>query len=344
MSNEHTHIFIGVDLHPKSFTACFMYPDGRIFTRRYNLKPWDIENFRKLLGKNVMVAVETTANADFFESLIEDDVKEVVRVNTRRFTLIRESLKKTDRNDARTLAFYLKKEVLPECRRKTPLQQEVMRLCNLHERWTCSRTREFNSIRDVYVRNGRPLDDGALSSRKKLLALDFTDFSESNRAELELYRGMAVEHYNRLRKVDLRIEELAVQLPGFSEIVRIKGVGTFTAAVVLATIGDISDFRNKKKLCSYIGLVPRVHQSESTVHLGGITKRGNPLARKTLIQAALVAVRNSPRMGLFHQRIKKKRGGGRANVAAARKLLDIIFDVLTKGWSESKEMYECRAA
>lgn len=344
MSAKSSPMFVGVDLHTKSFTACFMRSDGSNYLRTYQLKQWDANKFRSKLGQHVQIAVETTTTTGYFEMLFEADVEKIVRVNTRKFKLISQSLKKTDRNDARTLAFYLKQEVLPESRKKTVLQEETMRACNLHERWTGHRTRELNSIRDVYVRNGMALEGDALSSRKKLLALDFSGFNESDRLELDLHRDMAIVMTDRLKTVNNRIAELAVQLPGFKEIIKIKGVGIYTAAVVLAIIGDIRDFANKKKLCSYFGLVPSVRQSEATIHHGRTAKRGNKLARKVLIQSALIAKEYSLRLSGFHSRIKDRRGSGKANVALARKLLDIFFDVLTKGWSDEKEMSECRAA
>jgi hypothetical protein len=79
-------------------------------------------------------------------------------------------------------------------------------------------------------------------------------------------------------------------------------------------------------------IVPRVSQSNETDNRGRITKRGNRLLRSTLVQCTLVAVRYSPYLKSFYNRIKDRRGTGKAIIATARKLLTIIYDTLKNGW------------
>ena len=77
--------------------------------------------------------------------------------------------------------------------------------------------------------------------------------------------------------------------------------------------------------------MPRVSQSNDTDHRGRITKRGNKLARTTLVQCTLVAIRYSGYLNAHYRRIKERRGAGKAIIATARKLLAIIFDTLKSG-------------
>ena len=65
---------------------------------------------------------------------------------------------------------------------------------------------------------------------------------------------------------------------------------------------------------------------------GRNTKRGNKLMRTTLVQCTLVAIRYSGYLNAFYQRIKERRGAGKAIIATARKLLSIIYDTLKNGW------------
>jgi hypothetical protein len=55
-------------------------------------------------------------------------------------------------------------------------------------------------------------------------------------------------------------------------------------------------------------------------------------ARTTLVQCSLVATRYSPYLKNFHDRIRARRGTGKAIIATARKLLSIIYDTLRNGW------------
>ena len=66
----------------------------------------------------------------------------------------------------------------------------------------------------------------------------------------------------------------------------ICGIGVKSAMGIKAVIGDISNFEDEHKLVAYAGLCPRVHNSSETVSHGGITKMGNKLIRKLLVQCA----------------------------------------------------------
>jgi hypothetical protein len=46
----------------------------------------------------------------------------------------------------------------------------------------------------------------------------------------------------------------------------------------------------------------------------------------------LVAKKYSPYLKQFHERIKARKGGGKAIIATARKFLGIIYRTLKNGW------------
>ena len=97
-------------------------------------------------------------------------------------------------------------------------------------------------------------------------------------------------------------------------------------------IGEVEDFDSEAKLASYFGMVPRVSNSNETVQHGRITKRGSKLGRTTLVQCTLVAKKYSPYLKQFYERIKAKKGSGKAIIATARKFLGIIYRTLKNDW------------
>ena len=135
-----------------------------------------------------------------------------------------------------------------------------------------------------------------------------------------------------LKKLEKEIMSFAETLPGFKNLISIKGIGALSAAILLSTIGEISDFAKTGNLAAYLGIVPRVSQSNDQHLVGRITKRGSKIARKTLVQCTLVAKRYSPYLHSFYQHIKAKRGGGKAIIATARKFLNTIFYTLKNNW------------
>jgi transposase len=75
-----------------------------------------------------------------------------------------------------------------------------------------------------------------------------------------------------------------------------------------------------------------VQNSNQTEHLGRITKRGTKLGRTILVQCALIAKRYSSHLDRFYERIRARRGTGKAIIALARKFLGIIYHTLKNNW------------
>jgi transposase len=87
---------------------------------------------------------------------------------------------------------------------------------------------------------------------------------------------------------------------------------------------------NAKKLASWAGLVPSIHQSGNTVYMGKITKKGSKWLRWILIQAAQKASLTDPRLRNYYERVSKRRGHNKAVVAVAREMLTIIYHMLMR--------------
>jgi Transposase IS116/IS110/IS902 family len=102
--------------------------------------------------------------------------------------------------------------------------------------------------------------------------------------------------------------------------------------VLLSIIGDVKDFADENKLASYFGIVPKVADSNQTERHGRITKRGSKLGRLVLVQCTLMAKRFSPYLQQYYERIKGRRGSGKALITTARKFLWIIYRTLNEGW------------
>ena len=99
---------------------------------------------------------------------------------------------------------------------------------------------------------------------------------------------------------------------------------------ILAAIGDIQRFPDSQRLVGYSGLGARVHASANTYHTGKITKEGRCELRAALIASAWVAVRWSDYWRNIFQGLAKRIGKQKAITAIARKMLVVIWHVLTK--------------
>ena len=324
--------FIGVDLHTNSFTVCRLEADGSEHFETFTLSASALQTFCLSLDADDELAVEATGNTAWFCDEIRPCVGRIVVVNPRQFKVIRTSVKKTDRNDARALAFFLSRDMLPETRLKSTQESELASLTRTRDMLVKQRTMLLNGIHAMFVRHGMKLKKEGLSSRKRLRELDVSQFTPLEQIELAVQRDQALGLTEALSQLDKAIEDAASAMKGFEELTSIKGIGARSAAILLAGIGRVEDFPDADKLAAYVGIVPRVSNSNDTQHSGKITRRGNKLIRTTLVQCTLIAIRYSGYLNRHYQRIRERRGFGKAIIATARKLLSIICDTLKNGW------------
>ncbi|AKB42905.1 Mobile element protein [Methanosarcina sp. Kolksee] len=116
----------------------------------------------------------------------------------------------------------------------------------------------------------------------------------------------------------------------------IPGIGEIGAATLISEIGNLRDFPSGDKLASWLGIVPNVYQSADKYYKGRITKRGSKVARWILTQIAQAAARKkNSRLKEFFNRKMKSIGYAKAIIALARKIVTIIWHLIT-----NDEMYQ----
>ena len=125
--------------------------------------------------------------------------------------------------------------------------------------------------------------------------------------------------------------ELLAGHDGYRAVQQLPGIGPVPVAV--DGIGDITRFRHPARLCSWAGLTPRHHESDTTVVRGRITKQGSPALRWALVEAVQRTPAGTP-IRQARDAIIARRGiqaRNIAKVAAARKLLTCVFYVMRDG-------------
>jgi transposase len=172
------------------------------------------------------------------------------------------------------------------------------------------------AVSDLFGVGGRQLLDG--------LALD-PPFTARVGSLLRLIDALTFEIDTVTRRT---AADLATH-PGWRAIQVIDGVGPVLAAVFVAEIGDVTRFPGPEQLCSWAGLTPRHRESDTKVHRGRITKQGNTLVRWAAVEA-VQRVRSGP-VGSTRARLAERRGANIAKVAAARKLLTLVYWGLRDG-------------
>ena len=112
---------------------------------------------------------------------------------------------------------------------------------------------------------------------------------------------------SRRDRLTRQIEELMPSwsmAPVAAALQAMRGVALVVAVTVVAEVGDFRRFTNARQLMAYLGLVPSEHSSGSTVRRAGITKAGNALARRVLIEGAWTYRMSARVSRKLHDRLK----------------------------------------
>lgn len=322
--------YLGVDLHRTQFTVCTRLENGRTYLRQWPMR--ELQLFAAQLRKEDELAVEATGNTRLFYDGVKKSVSRIAVINPSQFKVISQSVKKTDKKDAELLALYLSKGLLPEVRMKERKQRELNHLAQTRDLLVKQRTALKTKINNMFSAEGINLKRESLSSNKALERVLTHPLSPLPQVEVRVLVGQIRSLNASVDELEKMLAEEGQKLAGHKNLMSIKGIGPVTAAVLLSVIGDIRDFSDPGKLAAYLGLVPRVQNSNETERSGRITKQGNKLARTCLVQCALMAKRYSSFLQNFYQRIQRRRGGGKANIALARKFLGVIYHTLKNDW------------
>ncbi|MDO9326887.1 MAG: IS110 family transposase, partial [Methanoregula sp.] len=141
---------------------------------------------------------------------------------------------------------------------------------------------------------------------------------------IELLTGK-IKELERTILNDLQKDRRKLQI-----LMSVPGIGTIGATTLLAEIGDVNDFSTPDKLAKWVGITPRVYQSANKLHTGAITKQGSKHIRWILVEIAHSCIRTkNTALRVFFDRIFNHSGYKKAIVALARKILKLVWHLLT---------------
>jgi transposase len=139
-----------------------------------------------------------------------------------------------------------------------------------------------------------------------------------------------------LKAIEGQMIEVFAPCPQTNWLKTLPGVGDILAVVIWTEIGTIERFSRAEPFASYCGLVPRENSSGGKIRFGAVRRDVNVYLKWAFVEAANSALLNAERCGYHHvsqlyQRIKPRRGYGKAKVAVARHLSEASFWMLKKG-------------
>jgi transposase len=330
--------YVGVDLHKQSISVCVIELQGRerSIVGRKRLRcdePDMIYEYFTSLGE-FQVVVEATASYEWFIQLVELLADRVALAHPGHLRVIAQSVKKTDKLDAQTLAEFLALGQIPEAWRPTPRVRAHRALVRHRHAIQGRITSVKNRLRRVLSHyNADRKDLFSKPGRKWLAAFEL---SAADRFVVDLLCEELDQHADRLRRTNKQLVAFAREAPVAEQEARavlasVPCVGPVTTEVVLAEAGDIRRFGSQRKATAYAGLAPGVRQSAGKGKQLGITKQGSPLLRTILVETAWRLVLKTRRWGALYDRLKARCGAKKAIVAVARRLWCVLVSLLRSG-------------
>jgi transposase len=280
------------------------------------------------------VVLETTINAwEFYDQLVPL-VSRVVVANPAQVKLIAASFVKTDKRDTLALARLLAARLIPEVWVPPPAVRELRALVAHRQRLLKQRTMAKNRLQSLlHQHNVTPPAKAVFSPAQGewWQALE-QRLSASERLRAQQDHALVRYLTGLIETVEAELAQLSQKDPWHTQVpylIQLPGIGLITAMTVLASIGDITRFASAKHLVGYAGLGTRIHASGQVQRSGSITKSGRSDLRTILVEAAWTSVRISSWWRARFEELVTRMPATKAIVAIARKLLVVIWHVLT---------------
>lgn len=244
---------------------------------------------------------------------------------------------KTDRRDSRELAEFCRAGLLDKVHdlgEEHYLQRELTRT---RQQFVEKRSKTCTQIKSKLLYHGVEVPDGLKQNwSKKYLA--WLASAPSGNRHLDLALELLVDTHRELtakiKRLTSEIEELAKTKKFRGDVETITStpqIGVLTAMIFLLELGDISRFGRAEEFSSFLGLIPGEWSSGESTRRGQRIRGGNKRVRTALVESAWRVKSKDPKLNATYERIKYRRGSGRAIVAVARRLGLALRAMLREG-------------
>ena len=344
-------VCVGIDVAKDKHDCCILDSDGTIRADCITI-PNNMDGFKQLLqtirdctkkSDKIKVGLEATGHYSYniLGFLLDNGLPTYV-INPLHTNLYRKSLSlrktKTDRVDARTIATMLLSDVDLKSYTDTAYHNEELKSLT---RYRFDKVRERAKLKQSVSRLVTILFPELEKIVPSLhIASVYALLSEYPGAKQisEVHLTKLKHTIKLIRELTSEIDEIEVSIQKIMDelnppILSIPGVGIQSAAMILAEIGDFSNFESPDKILAYAGCSPSTYQSGKLTNCyAHMEKRGSRYLRYALYNATKYVCHWNP---VFAEYLAKKRAEGKHyNVAlshATKKLVRLIYALQKSG-------------
>lgn len=323
---------IGLDISTRTAEVAILLPGTKqLQRRRLTADRPSIRRFAQGLTADDRVALESSTNAVAFHRLLCQHAGEVVISNPLKTRIIAEAKVKTDKVDAEILARLLAADFLPPVWVPDPATDRLRHLVFHRQGLVTQRTQAKNRMHAILHRNllAPELSDLFGQAGRRLLAR--VALPDDERELLDADLRMLDFFDTEIHATDQRLAHAALTDADSRRLMTVPGLALTSAVALKAAIGEVARFPSAPQLVSYFGLNPSVHQSGQTAYHGHISRRGRSQARAVCVEVAHQLVKAPGPFHAFFERLRRRKPYNVAITAVARKLVVLIWHMLTRG-------------
>lgn len=327
MEMNSTTGFVGCDLGDKTSTLCLLDDAGQVVRRsEVETARAPLVSFFRALPRT-QVVMEVGSHSPWVSAAVEAVGHRAIVINSHQFKLLTQSRRKSDVNDAELLARAARADLqlvrpIQHRSESTRSQLAVLRTRDLLVR---TRAKLVNHVRGMLKSYGVKCPKGSPPS----FATRVKDFVPSElKPALEPILEQLESLTSQLKKLDAQLEDSAAGDVTVARLRSIPRVGILTALTFKLVIENAKRFKRSRDVGAYLGLTPAQHQSGESDPRLGISKSGDMMMRRLLVQCAQqLLFKNAPDCSLSRAgKLLVKQGKPRnvAAIAIARKLAALM--------------------
>jgi transposase len=329
--------YVGIDHHRQYSHMTVMDQMGQV------LRSGRVPNLQDEIGKflegfeAVEAVIETGRSSYTMVDVLEEMGVTVKIAHPNEVKAIARAKIKTDKRDSEVLAHLLRMNMVPEVYRRSVENRQAQRVLRqrafyvramtaLKNRVYAFLSQQREEVREEVVRETNIFSE---RGQKVLLGLKLVPGEKRLLdALLKTYR-----HLEKRTKESAAFVEKLYEENREAQLIRtIPGFGKYLSVLVAVEIADLSRFADAAHLHAYAGVIPSVHSSGDNTYYGKIIRAGNRWLRWAAVEAVWPAIRADFDLRCFYERLARRKGANKAKVAAARRLLTIVYKV----WKEQR--------
>ena len=332
---------VGVDLGDQWSNYCILGLQGETLSEgKLQTREAEVAEFFQALPP-ARVVMEVGTHSPWVQEVIAAEGHEVLVANPRLMEGSKRRKRKNDRIDAQKLARLgrVDPQTLHPIRHRSREVREDLVVLRAREALVAARTELINATRGLVKSMGTRLPKCSSPSFGKKVK---DAIPETVREALTPLVQLADALSDCIQSYDQKIEELGSEKYGHTKLLRqVKGVGPITALAYVLTLENPEHFAKSRDVGPYLGLVPKQEDSGESQPQLGISKTGDTMLRKLLVQSAhyiLGPFGPDSDLRSYGQRLCERGGKNakkRAAVAVARKLAVLLHRLWVSG-----EVYE----